>query len=87
MRKLLTVSRVDAIFSYTDTVQDYQAFIIEALFYHLAYGYVHGRESQLPFADVYERLKFTLPFLGIDKERDALTNPLLMADFAEGRKG
>jgi hypothetical protein len=78
MRDLLKVSRANAIFSYTDTVSDYQASITE----HLAYGYVHGRESKLTLRDIYERLKFAFHFLGVDSRRDSLDDPLLVADFA-----
>src|SRR2546425_4391082 len=37
MQELLKISGADAIFSYTDTVKDYQSVIIEAIFSHLAY--------------------------------------------------
>lgn len=86
MRNLLRVSGADAIFSYTDTVRDYQAFMAESLFYNLAHGYVHGRESTLTLVGVYERLKVILHFLAIDKNRDSLTHPLLVADFADDLK-
>ena len=83
MRNLLKVSKANSIFSYTDTVTDYQASITESLFYHLAYGYFHGWQSKLTFRAVYERLKFALHFLGIDDRRDSLDDPLLAADFAD----
>jgi hypothetical protein len=83
MRSVLRASGAKAIFSYTDHVNDYQAFIVESLFYHLAYGYVGGEHSRMDLREVYERLKFSLYFLGIDHVRDPLTRPLLVADFAE----
>jgi hypothetical protein len=86
MHELLRISGADAIFSYTDTVRDYQAFVTEALFYHLAYGYFHGSDSKLLLTEVYERLKFSLDFLGIDHRRDSLTNPILVGDFSEDLK-
>jgi CHAT domain len=81
MNKLAKVSGVDAIFSYTDDVEDYQAFLVESLFYHLAYGFIRGRRSNLDFKEVYERLKFALEILAIDKLKDSLGEPLLALDF------
>ena len=83
MRALLKVSRAKAIFSYTDTVTDRQALITEALFYHLAHRHFSGRESTQALRNVHEQLRFVLHFVGIDKNRDSLTYPLLAADFAE----
>lgn len=38
MQKILKMSKAHAIFSYSDIVEDDQAFLIESLFYHLAIG-------------------------------------------------
>jgi len=84
MRKLLSIAEVDSIFSYRRNVNDYQAFITESLFYHLAYGYFYGRKSYLavPWDDVYDRLVWSLYYLGIDKyKKYALKSPLLAAVF------
>lgn len=82
MRKLVRESGAWAIFSYSDFVTDYQAFIIESLFYHLSYGYFEGRRSELTFREAYERLKFTLEMLGIDeRRRTRLSKPLLVGEF------
>jgi hypothetical protein len=78
----MTSSRVPKLVE-ADDINDYQAFVTESLFYHLAYGYFHGRESKMSFPEVYERLRFSLYFLGIDNRRDSPTAPLLAADFPE----
>ncbi len=83
MRRLRTVSRASAVFSYTAEIDDYQAFLTEALFYHLAYGYVRGRLSHVDLREVYEKLKFSLDYLGIDAGKEPLVRPLLAAAFKE----
>ena len=85
MRDLVTVSGVGAVFSYTDDVSDYQAFLIEALFYHLACGYYRGERSDLPWREVYERIKFGLDYFGIDDGRAPLVHPLLVAEFGDAQ--
>ncbi len=67
----------------TSDVDDYEAFLTESLFYHLAYGYIRGRRSDLPFVEVYERLRFALDYLLIDPDRHSLAEPLLAAVFPE----
>jgi hypothetical protein len=52
---------------------------VESVFYHLAYGLVHGRRSSESFEEVYERPRFALDYLGIDHRRNALADPLIMA--------
>ncbi len=47
MAQLLRTSTTGAVFSYSDDVTDYQAFLIEALFYHLACGFYRGTRSDL----------------------------------------
>jgi hypothetical protein len=83
MRKILEVSGADAVFSYARTVDDYEAFLTESLFYHLAYGHVRGRRSDMSFVEVFERLRFALDYLEIDPSRRSLADPLLAAVFAE----
>lgn len=82
MRRLLDVSGALAVFSYTRDVDDYQAFMAESLFYHLAYGFVRGERSDLMLEEVYEKLKFSLDYLGIDRTKHPLANPLVAAVFA-----
>ncbi len=82
MRQLQQTSKVGAVFSYTDDVTDYQAFLIEALFYHLACGYYRGTRSDLEWREVYERVKFGLDYFGIDDGKHPLVEPLLVAAFA-----
>lgn len=82
MRRLARTAGVRAVFSYTDSVGDEQAFIAESLFYNLAFGKFQGRRSTLGWPEVYERLKIALEILGIDKYM--LSNPLIVADFPEG---
>jgi hypothetical protein len=81
MRRLLDISRAEAIFSYRYDVYDYEAFLIESMFYHLAYGYARGRPSNLSWEEVYERLRFAVGFLGVDDSQNALSDPLLHAEF------
>ena len=81
MRRLVHVSNTDAVFSYTDNVTDYQAFLIEALFYHLACGYYRGTRSTLEWREVYERVKFGADYFGIDDNPKPLVEPLLVAAF------
>ena len=64
-------------------MSDYEAFLTESLFYHLAYGYVRGRRSDLAFIEVYQKLIFALDQLGIDPGRHPLAEPLLRGVFAE----
>ena len=82
MRVLLKASGAKAIFSYTDTVTDRQALITEALFYHLAHRHFSGRDSIQALRKVHEQLRFVLNFVGIDQDRDSLTDPLFAADFS-----
>jgi len=83
MRRLLETSGVLAVLSYAGAVTDYQAFITESLFYHLAYGTYKGKRSDLSFREVYERLKFALDYLGIDDHKRPLVDPMLEAVFAD----
>jgi len=83
MRQLLRASGVSAVLSYADDVTDYQAFLIEALFYHLACGYYRGERSDLDWREVYERVKFGVDYLGIDDGRKPLVDPLLVAAFSD----
>ena len=83
MRDLLRASGVSAVFSYADDVTDYQAFLIEAIFYHLACGYFRGARSDLDWSEVYERLKFGVDYLGVDDGKHPLVEPLLVAAFAD----
>lgn len=55
----------------------------ESLFYHLAYGYVRGRRSDLLLREVFEKLKFALDYLGIDPGPRPLDQPLIAAVFAD----
>jgi hypothetical protein len=80
MRRLLNRSGAAAVFSYADDVTDDQAFLIEALFYHLAFRKAARRMAELPLQDAYLRLRFGLAFLRIDEIRTALVDPLLVAD-------
>lgn len=88
MRKLLKVSGVDAVFSYGRDVTDYQAFVIESLFYHLAYGDLgkyfispSGDYESLSWDEVYNRLVLSSYTLGIDFGKRLLQSPLLVAEF------
>ena len=83
MGRIVRTSGADAVFSYTRAVTDYQAFVTESLFYHLSYGYVRGRRSQLAFVEVFEKLLFALDYLGIDSGAHPLADPLLAAAFRE----
>lgn len=85
MRQLANVSGVGAVFSYADDVTDYQAFLIEAIFYHLACGYYRGKRSDLNWREVHERMKFGVDYLGIDDGKHPLVKPLLTAAFSDGR--
>jgi hypothetical protein len=69
MRTLLDASGVDAIFSYRRDVDDYQAFIIESLFYHLTYGHLIGRRSFPALDAVYNTLVQALHDLRVDRKR------------------
>jgi hypothetical protein len=82
MEQLLRVSTTGAVFSYTDNVTDYQAFLVEALFYHLACGFYRGTRSDLEWREVYERVKFGVDYFGIDDGKKPLVEPLLVAAFA-----
>ncbi len=82
MHQLLKISTTGALFSYTTDVTDYQAFLIEALFYHLACGYYRGARSDLEWREVYERVKFGVDYFGIDGGKKPLVEPLLVAAFA-----
>jgi len=82
MEQLLRVSTTGAVFSYADDVTDYQAFLVEALFYHLACGFYRGTRSDLEWREVYERVKFGLDYFGIDDNKKPLVEPLLVAAFA-----
>ena len=85
MRDLLRTSGVSAVFSYADDVTDYQAFLIEAIFYHLACGYYRGSRSDLDWREVYQRLKFGVDYLGVDDGKHPLVEPLLVAAFADDK--
>jgi hypothetical protein len=82
MRKLVKVSGASAVFSYARELDDWQAFLIETLLYHLAFGTQPGRRH-LVWREIYERLKFSIASLRIDPSADALADPLLVADFGE----
>lgn len=82
MRQLMRDSGVSAVFSYADDVTDYQAFLIEAVFYHLACGYYRGARSDLDWREVHERVKFGVDYLGIDDGKHPLVEPLLVAAFS-----
>lgn len=82
MERLVRISRTDAVFSYSDDVTDYQAFLIEALFYHLACGYYRGVRSDLEWREIFERVKFGADYFGIDDNAKPLVEPLLVAAFA-----
>jgi hypothetical protein len=76
LREILRRSGARAVFGYTDSVTDYQAFLVEALYYHLA----HGIKRRIPYDGIAELLRFTLDYLDIDTDPDALTEPLLIAE-------
>jgi hypothetical protein len=81
MNKILKLSKAEAIFSYSDDVNDDQTFLIESIFYHLFIGYNGYNYNQLPIHIIYEKLKNALDFLLIDSRRDKkdiLLNPLLV---------
>jgi hypothetical protein len=82
MTDLLRVSTTGAVFSYADDVTDYQAFLVEAIFYHLACGFYRGTRSDLEWREVYERVKFGADYFGIDDGKKPLVEPLLVAEFA-----
>ena len=81
MQRLVKASGVEAAFSYTGDVEDYQAFVLEPLIYHLAYGTFRGAASQLVWFEVYERLLFATEILGIDGPKTTMVEPLLAASF------
>jgi hypothetical protein len=80
LSKLVEESGAEAVFTYRYSVEDYQAFLVEALFYHLLYG-SHGNAAPAPFDEVYARLVFALDYFGIDQRPRALVDPLLVAVF------
>ncbi len=79
LRELRRVSGVEAVFAYTNAVSDYQAFLIEALYYHLEYG----TKAKVSFGEIAEILRFTLDYLQIDTDDDAMVFPLLVAEVKE----
>jgi hypothetical protein len=76
LRELLRRSGASAVFGYTDVVTEYQAFLVEALYYHLAYG----TKARIAYDEIAEILRFTVDYLQIDTDPDALTEPLLVAE-------
>jgi hypothetical protein len=76
LRELLRRSGAQAVFGYTDVITDYQAFLVEALYYHLTYG----TKARIAFDEIAEILRFTVDYLRIDDDPDALTAPLLVAE-------
>jgi hypothetical protein len=78
LRELLRRSGAAAVFGYTGVVTDYQAFLVEALYYHLAYG----TKARIEYDEIAEILRFTVDYLQIDTDPDALTDPLLVAETA-----
>jgi hypothetical protein len=84
MHRILETSGAAALFSYARELDDWQAFLIEMLLYHLSFGNQPGRRV-LAWREIYERLKHAIASLRIDPSADALADPLLVADFA--RKG
>lgn len=84
MRRLLRLSGARAVFSYTDDVKDRQAYLTEALLYHLLFRRDGKPLDQSALIDLYQRLRFALPFLKVDGTRDALIDPLLTADVRLG---
>jgi|1186.fasta_scaffold01391_2 hypothetical protein len=76
LRDLLRKSGAKAVFGYTDVVTDYQAFLVEALYYHLAYG----TKARIRYDEMAEILRFTVDYLHIDPDPDALTEPLLVVE-------
>jgi len=83
MQNLLKKSKAEAIFSYSDDVQDDQAFLIESIFYHLFLGFRPPQYEKMSLYTIYEKLKFALDYLLIDDQEEPLKNPLLVADFYE----
>jgi hypothetical protein len=83
MRQLQRTSGVGAVFSYADDITDYQAFLIEAIFYHLTCGYYRGVRSDLNWREIYQRLTFGVDYLGVDDGKHPLVEPLLVAAFAD----
>lgn len=82
MNKILVQSKVDAIFSYSNDIEDDQAFLIEPLFYHLLIGYNGFKDKELSNVTIYEKLKFLVDYLWIDSNnKEPLKNPLLVANF------
>lgn len=75
MREIMDASKVSAVFSYSHLVDDHQAFLIEALYYHLAYG----GKPEMPFEEIEARLQFVLEYMRIDRDPSALFDPLLVA--------
>ena len=76
LRELRRASGAEAVFGYTGVVTDYQAFLVEALYYHLAYG----TKARIAYDEIAEILRFTVDYLQIDTGPDALTDPLLVAE-------
>lgn len=83
MQKILKISKARAIFSYSNYLEDDQAFLIESLFYHLLIGPVPSYIKKMSINTVYEKLKFALDYLLIDDGEEPLKDPLLVADFSE----
>jgi hypothetical protein len=70
------------VFGYRDAVTDYQAFLAEALLYHLVYG----TTPKIPYREVAEILRFTLEYLRIDDDGGGLSDPLLVCETLEPTK-
>ncbi len=85
MNKILKISKTEAIFAYSENIDDDQAFLIDPLFYHLLIGYNGYKENELSLKIIYEILKKALDDLLIDtreNKEDHLLNPLLLAYFS-----
>lgn len=83
MNKILKISKAEAIFAYSDDIDDDQTFLIEPLFYHLLIGYNGYDDEKLPMKTRYDILKKALDDLLIDtRDKDHLLNPLLIAYFS-----
>ena len=80
MGKMVKTSGASAVFCYSREIDDWQAFIIETLLYHLAFGVQPGRRP-LMWREIYERLKHSIASLRIDPRPEALADPLLVAAF------
>jgi hypothetical protein len=82
MREILDTSKAQAVFSYTDDLNDEQAFLVESLFYHLFLGHVPEPYEKMSLYTIYEKLKFAMDYLLVDRHPEPLAHPLLVADFA-----